>query len=149
MSNPSTKPISEGHEKSKRRQPETLRLRTVTPALTVSNLKESLAWYCDVVGFVVVQKWEQDGEIAGAVIEAGRIRLFLVQGEEKAEPKVETLQFYCSSAQGIDYLADAISARGGVLDKEPADQPWGARTFDVLDPDGIRLTISSIEDEEE
>ena len=141
MSTPSSEALSE------RRKPETLRLRTLTPALTVSDLETSLAWYCDVVGFVVVQKWEEDGKIAGAVVEAGRIRLFLVQGDgPPIQSEDQTLQFYCSTAQDIDDVAASIEARGGVLDKPPADQPWGARTFDLLDPDGARLTISSIEE---
>ncbi len=142
MSNPQSDALPERH------RPETLRLRTLTPALTVSNLEASLAWYCDTVGFVVVQKWEEDGKIAGAVVEAGRIRLFLVQNDkETSVPDTQTMQFYCSSAQDIDGLAAAIQSRGGVLDKAPANQPWGARSFDLLDPDGVRLTISSIEDE--
>ncbi len=141
MSNPQSEAPPERH------RPETLRLRTLTPALTVSDLEASLAWYCDTVGFIVVQKWEEDGKIAGAVVEAGRIRLFLVQnGKEPKAPDTQTMQFYCSSAQDIDGLAAAIQSRGGVLDKVPANQPWGARSFDLLDPDGVRLTISSIED---
>jgi uncharacterized glyoxalase superfamily protein PhnB len=131
-----------------RHQPETLRLRTVTPALTVSDLEASISWYCDTVGFVVVQKWEEDGKIAGAVIEAGRVRLFLVQNvEARNAPGLPMLQFYGASAQDIDSLATAIAARGGILDKPPADQPWGARSFDILDPDGVRLTISSVEED--
>ncbi len=142
MPNPQSEATPERH------QPETLRLRTLTPALTVSDLEASLVWYCDTVGFIVVQKWEEDGKIAGAVVEAGRIRLFLVQSDkEPSAPDTQTMQFYCSSGQDIDDLAAAIQSRGGVLDKTPADQPWGARSFDLLDPDGIRLTISSIEDE--
>jgi len=142
MSNPQSEAPPERH------RPETLRLRTLTPALTVSDLESSLAWYCDTVGFIVVQKWEEDGKIAGAVVEAGRIRLFLVQNDKEPKvPDTQTMQFYCSSAQDIDGLAAAIQSRGGVLDKVPANQPWGARSFDLLDPDGVRLTISSIEDE--
>ena len=143
MSSPNQETLSE------RRRPETLRLRTLTPALTVADLEGSLTWYCDTIGFVVVQKWEEDGAIAGAVVEAGRIRLFLVQAEGGTLPASDqTLQFYCATAQGIDELAKAIEDRGGVIDKPPADQPWGARTFDLLDPDGVRLTISSIEEEQ-
>jgi uncharacterized glyoxalase superfamily protein PhnB len=142
MSNPQAEGLPERH------QPETLRLRTLTPALTVSDLEASLAWYCDTVGFIVVQKWEEDGKIAGAVVEAGRIRLFLVQNDkEPSAPVTQTMQFYCSSGQDIDNLAAAIQSRGGVLDKPPANQPWGARSFDLLDPDGVLLTISSVEDE--
>ncbi len=142
MSNPNQEALSE------RLQPETLRLHTLTPALTVADLEASLRWYCDSVGFVVVQKWEEDGVIAGAIVEAGHIRLFLVQADEGSPPvSDQILQFYCATAQGIDDLATAIEARGCAIDKPPADQPWGARTFDLVDPDGVRLTISSIEED--
>ena len=138
MSNPHSESMPERHK------PETLRLRTLTPAITVADLEVSLTWYCDAVGFVVVQKWEENGTIAGAVVEAGRIRLFLVQKDMTSfEPHPDTLQFYCSSAQEIDGLAAAIESRGVVLDKPPADQAWGARSFELIDPDGVRLTISS------
>ena len=40
-------------------------------------------------------------------------------------------------------LAGAIRERGGTLASEPADMPWGARAFDLVDPDGFRLTITS------
>ncbi len=138
MSNPHSESRPERHK------PETLRLRTLTPEITVADLEASLNWYCDAVGFVVVQKWEKDGNITGAVVEAGRIRLFLVQKRRASiEPHPDTLQFRCSSAQEIDSLAAAIESRGVVLDKPLAAEAWGARSFELLDPDGVRLTISS------
>jgi uncharacterized glyoxalase superfamily protein PhnB len=30
-----------------------------------------------------------------------------------------------------------------VLETEPADMPWGARVFRLVDPDGYKLSISS------
>ena len=45
--------------------------------------------------------------------------------------------------QDIDELAAAIRARGGELAQEPTDQPWGARDFAVVDPDGFKISISS------
>ncbi len=35
-------------------------------------------------------------------------------------------------------IAAAIKARGGKLVSEPVDQSWGARTFNLVDPDGYR-----------
>ena len=40
-------------------------------------------------------------------------------------------------------MADFIKSRGGTLASEPAYMPWGARAFDLLDPDGFQLTITS------
>jgi len=45
--------------------------------------------------------------------------------------------------QDIDELAKQVKERGGVLESEPADMPWGARVFRVQDPDGFKLVISS------
>ena len=30
-------------------------------SLTVNDIAASLAWYCDVIGFAVKQRWEQNG----------------------------------------------------------------------------------------
>ncbi len=131
-----------------RHQPETLRLRTLTPALTVADLDVSLAWYCDVVGFVVVEKWEDDGKISGVIVEAGRVRLFLVQDDfakGRERDKGAGFRFFCATAQDVDQLADAIRSRGGSLEQDPTDQPWGSRSFDLVDPDGFRMTITSLE----
>lgn len=48
-----------------------------------------------------------------------------------------------TTAQDVDELARRIKERGGTLDSEPIDTPWGARVFRLRDPDGFRLTISS------
>ena len=47
------------------------------------------------------------------------------------------------SEQDIDEVAAGIKARGGTLDQEPTDQPWGARDLAVSDPDGFKITISN------
>jgi uncharacterized glyoxalase superfamily protein PhnB len=41
----------------------------------------------------------------------------------------------------VDAFAKGIVARGGVLDQEPKDQPWGMRDFALTDPDGFKITI--------
>ena len=40
-------------------------------------------------------------------------------------------------------FAAGIKERGGSLESEPADMPWGARAFSVVDPDGFQITFSS------
>jgi uncharacterized glyoxalase superfamily protein PhnB len=41
----------------------------------------------------------------------------------------------------VDALSRQIRERGGKLDSEPADQPWGSRDFSLSDPDGFKITI--------
>ncbi len=129
-----------------RKQPESLRLRAVMPALTVGDVATSIAWYRDVMGFVVAQEMKHEDRLAGAVLEAGESRFLLAQDDlQKGRDRQKDVGFrlYCTTVQDIDTLAAAVKARGGELAQEPTDQPWGARDFAVVDPDGFAISIST------
>lgn len=129
-----------------RNRPETLRLRGIAPSLTVNDLEASLRWYCDVVGFHRKRVWDEDGRLQGAELVAGSQVLLLVQddwGKGRDRVKGAGVRLYLETTQTVDDLAERIREHGGVLDSEPRDQPWGARTFNLVDPDGFLLTISS------
>ncbi|HSG47442.1 MAG TPA: VOC family protein [Longimicrobiales bacterium] len=129
-----------------RNRPETLRLRGIAPSLTVNDLEASLRWYCDVVGFYRKQVWEEDGRLLGAELVAGSQALMLTQddwGKGRDRVKGAGLRLYLETTQSVDDVAERVREQGGVLASEPRDQPWGARTFDLVDPDGFLLTISS------
>ena len=133
--------------KTPRHQPESLRLAGVTPSLTVDNLARSLAWYRDVLGFYVKDQWEDDGILSGVELAAGTVTFILNQDDfakGKDRRKGEGFRLYCRTRQDIDLLAAAIKSRGGVLAQEPTDRPWGSRAFAVSDPDGIKISITSI-----
>ncbi len=129
-----------------RKQPETLRLRAVMPAITVGDIRKSIAWYRDVMSFVVAEEMKHEGQLMGAVLKAGESRFLLGQDDfQKGRDRQKGVGFrlYCTTAQDIDALAAAVQARGGVLAQEPTDQPWGARDFAVVDPDGFMISIST------
>jgi len=127
-----------------RRQPETLRLRKIAPSFTATDLQRSIAFYRDVLGFVVGEEWRQDGTLAGCEIQAGSVSFMLSQDDfAKGRDRQKGLgsRMYCHTAQDIDRLAGEIKARGGALDQEPQDMPWGGRVFMITDPDGFQLTF--------
>ena len=129
-----------------RKKPETLRLRRVMPSLTVNDLQASLAWYRDVLGFIVAEEYKQDGKVLGVRLQAGSTEFLLGQDDfAKGRDRVKGagLRLYCVTAQDIDELAAAVRARGGKLTQEPTDQPWGTRDFAVVDPDGFLISITS------
>jgi catechol 2,3-dioxygenase-like lactoylglutathione lyase family enzyme len=129
-----------------RKRPETLRLASISPSLTVNDLEKSIALYRDVLGFVVAEKWEDKGKLVGVLLKAGSATIMLGQDDfakGRDRKKGEGLRIYCSTRQNVDELAAAIKSRGGRLDHEPTDQPWGTRDFAFTDPDGFKLTISS------
>lgn len=127
-----------------RRQPETLRLRNVTPSFTATDLQRSIAFYRDVLGFVVGEEWREDGALQGCEIHAGAVTFMLGQDDfAKGKDRTKGLgtRVWCSTAQDLDRLAAEIKARGGVLDQEPQLMPWGDRVFMISDPDGFKLTF--------
>ncbi len=122
----------------------TLNLSEVSPSFTVNDLEKSLAWYRDVLGFVIEERYERDGRLAGVGLRAGGVFLMLGQDDWKKgrdRKKGEAFRIYCMTRQDVDAIADRIRKAGGVLDQEPKDQPWGMRDFSLVDPDGFKITI--------
>lgn len=130
----------------RRKLPESLRLRSLSIGLTVGDLQRSLAWYRDVIGFVVTDEWRVEGTLRGVEMRAGSVDIFLGQDDWKKgrdRIKGEGLRIYGRTVQDIDRLAVLFKSRGGVLSHEPQTQPWGERDFGMVDPDGFRITFSS------
>ena len=127
-------------------RPEPFSAGTLAASLTVNDLQRSLAWYRDVVGFTVDREHEREGRLRAVSLRAGAVRILIGQddgarGMDRA--KGEGFSMLLTTARDIDELAAGITARGGTLESEPADMPWGPRMFRLRDPDGFRLTISS------
>ena len=133
-------------ERRARDKPESLRLRSISPALTVNDLQASIAWYRDIVGFTVEQEWEHEGKVMGVSLVAGTAHLMIAQDDwAKGRDRVKGVGFrmHMVTVQDVDQIAAAIKERGGTLATEPADMPWGVRAFNLVDPDGFQMTVSS------
>jgi uncharacterized glyoxalase superfamily protein PhnB len=118
----------------------------VAASLTVRDIRKSLAWYRDVLGFTVDREHERDGQLRAVSLRAGAVRILINQddgakGLDRVKGEGFSLQF--TVAGSVDDVANRIKQCGGTLDSEPADMPWGPRVFRVRDPDGFRLVISS------
>jgi len=131
----------------KRKTPENLRLRSAAPGFTVNDLEKSLAFYTGVLGFHVKERWMHEGKLAGVELVAGVVSFFIGQDDwKKGKDRVkgEGFRMYCTTVQDIDALATLIKARGGKLLEEPKTQSWGTRDFAVADPDGFKITFSTV-----
>ena len=129
-----------------RQEPESLRLRSAGPSFTVSDIEKSLAFYRDVLGFTLKERWEQDGVLHGVEMVAGSVTFWLGQDDWKKgrdRAKGQGFRMYCGTSQDVDVLAERIKAAGGTLTEEPTSRPWGGRDFALLDPDGFAITIAS------
>lgn len=144
---PAKKSPKAAAKKRPRKKPETLRLRRVQPGFTVNDIHRSIAWYTNVLGFVMKEPWMRDGKMMGAEVRAGNVSLYLAQDDFKKgrdRKKGEGVRLYCNTAQDLDGQAATIKSNGGVLDHEPMTQPWGSRDFGITDPDGYKITIATL-----
>jgi catechol 2,3-dioxygenase-like lactoylglutathione lyase family enzyme len=129
-----------------RQQPESLRLRSAGPSFTVNDIQKSLAFYRDVLGFTVGERWERDGALAGVELVAGSVLFWIGQDDWKKgrdRVKGQGFRMHCRTLQDIDALAQRVRARGGTLLEEPKDQSWGGRACAVVDPDGFAITFAT------
>ena len=118
---------------------------SLSASLTVKDLTTSLAWYRDVLGFEVSQRYERGGTLRAVSLSAGSARVLLSQddgakGADRA--KGDGISLMLTTDENIDEIASRIKARGASLDTEPTDA-FGRRAFRLRDPDGFRLAISS------
>ena len=123
-----------------------LHASALSASLTVSDLARSVAWYTDALGFTVDQRYERGGKLAAVAIRAGSVRLLLNQDDGAKgldRVKGEGFSLQITTSQSIDAIAQRVRNAGGTLDSEPADMPWGVRSFRVRDPDGFRFAVSS------
>lgn len=117
-------------------------------SITCADVEASIRFYRDVIGFMVVQQFERDGKVAGAVIVSGSTAIVLNQddgklGWDRIKGQGIYVQMNVASPAEVDAAADRIKAAGFTLLNEPADRPWGARMFQVLDPSGFKLGVST------
>jgi catechol 2,3-dioxygenase-like lactoylglutathione lyase family enzyme len=124
---------------------ETLRLRSVSPIFTVTDLERSIRFYTDVLGFIVGQRYTgSDGALQGVMLKAGVSELGLSQDDWKKgrdRQRGVAVSVWCTTVQDIDALAKRIKAGGHALTQEPKDESSGGRSLALDDPDGFHLSI--------
>lgn len=123
--------------------------RDLSAALTVADLDVSLAWYVDVLGFVIEKRFERDGRVASVRLRAGEVLILINQDDGSRgskRVKGEGISLQLVVAGDIDQIAGRIQSAAGTLDTPPIDTPWGGRIFRSRDPDGFRWTFSRASD---
>jgi uncharacterized glyoxalase superfamily protein PhnB len=96
----------------------------------------------------VDERWKKKGVLLDVILRAGEVQIGLSQDDWKKgrdRTKGVGMRIYVYTNQDIDQLATDAMKAGIALDKEPHDTPWGSRAFEVTEPSGFNLTISSQE----
>ena len=124
----------------------TLQSRGLVPTLTVNDVKRSLKFYRDGLGFAVSEDWKEGDEVKGAMLQAGSAILGLSQDDfSKGRDRVKGvgMRLHVETEQDIEALAHQAKAAGITLKSGPGPLPWGPVGFSVTDPDGFNVTISN------
>ena len=122
-----------------------LQAKAVMPSLTVDDLQKSITFF-EGLGFGVEDRWEDNGTLMGVMLRAGDARLGLSQDDWKKgrdRKKGEGLRIFIGTTQNIDQIAADAKKAGITLVAEPHDTEWGSRAFEVAEPTGFKITISS------
>jgi uncharacterized glyoxalase superfamily protein PhnB len=124
---------------------EALQITTVVPSFTVDDLQQSITFY-EALGFSISERWEDKGTLLGVMLRAGKTEIGLSQDDWKKgrdRRKGVGLRLLLSTTQNVDELAARAKRAGITLKSEPFDSEWKTRVFDLVDPSGFLLTISS------
>jgi uncharacterized glyoxalase superfamily protein PhnB len=122
-----------------------LKVKSIVPSLTVNDVTKSITFY-EALGFAVSDRWEDNGTLTGVMLQAGDAHFGLNQDDwKKGRDRQKGIgsRLHIETAQNIDEIAARAKAAGIKLDVEPFDTPWKTRQFELTDPSGFKLTISS------
>jgi uncharacterized glyoxalase superfamily protein PhnB len=117
-----------------------------TPLFQVFDMRRSVAWYRDMLGFEVVQSHEPDGHLYWAMLRLGDATLMLnAQYEDEDRPAQEppslpghhdvTLYFDCPD---VDAAHKHLEAKD-VKSSGPKVTYYKMKQLTVTDPDGYQL----------
>ena len=106
------------------------------PILPAEDLARARTFYVDGLGFSVIFDTSEGGRSGLLGLERGTIRLTIdcpMQGHGRNA-------CVALEVEDADRYYEEWSTRVDVL-RPPHDEPWGARTFDLLDPFGNTLFV--------
>lgn len=125
----------------------TLQGGTLTVALTANDLKRSLRFYTEGLGFTVTERFEENGTLQGVMLTAGSNVLLGLSQDDFAKGRDRAkglgMSIYIETRQDIAELADRAKHAGLQLDAEAGPLPWGPIGFRVSDPDGFKIAIAN------
>jgi len=120
----------------------------VTPLFQVYDMRQSVAFYTEKLGFEVDGTYEPDGHLYWASLRRGDAELMLNACWEDDERPESTdprrvrghgdteLYFRCSD---VDEMYEEFRGKG--VEVDPPSEQHGRREVVVIDPDGFRLSF--------
>ena len=115
---------------------------SVVPLIWVADAESSMTFYCEKLGFRMVNTWRPDDVLAWCSLTKGTARLMLQQhdkGRKFQKPHGIQLYIIC---QDLDQVYAEIQVRGGAP-TDISDAFYNMRQFFVTDCDGNHICFES------
>jgi uncharacterized glyoxalase superfamily protein PhnB len=126
------------------------RLKDLVPILMCVDVRKSVAFYRDVLGFEVTDRMDDVGRSGFASVRNGGVRLMLASPTYVPEaPKVDgrlTSAHYYFYPEDVVALWESIREKGHET-SDLAVRFYGMKEFELLDPDGHVLVFGQETDE--
>src|SRR6267142_2613821 len=84
----------------RRRERESLRLRSFEPTFTVNDIERSVRFYAEVLGFIVIEQMSDGAALQGVLLKAGTCKLGLSQDDwakGRDRKKGEGVRIWCNT----------------------------------------------------
>ena len=128
------------------------RLNNIAPILVSSEVRRTAEYYRDVLGFELVEHYENPEPFA--TLYRDTVEIVVVQAvrgriESNAERYGTGYDAYLDTDQvaGVDLLYNELRGKGAHIVAAPATTPYGSYEFALEDIDGRRVGIGRIKDE--
>jgi catechol 2,3-dioxygenase-like lactoylglutathione lyase family enzyme len=111
-----------------------------------ADYEASVAFYRDVLGWVVSETWGGDGSGRGSILSGGGIKVVIAE----RDPEATRPGTGDGSRPNVHLDIHDIDARFRALPKgthvvvEPEETHWGTRWFVVRDPDGNLIAFEEV-----
>jgi catechol 2,3-dioxygenase-like lactoylglutathione lyase family enzyme len=118
------------------------RVFATTPLLVVADLKRSVAFYCDILGFQQPGYWGEPPCFAMINRDKFDLMLSLASSPEQIRPQgaIGVWDFHMRVSD-VEAEREWITSRGVKLASEPRVTEYEMKEIEVLDPDGYRVCL--------
>jgi uncharacterized glyoxalase superfamily protein PhnB len=123
----------------------TLKAKSLTISLTVSDLTRSTRLYTEGLGFALKDEYKMEGKVVGVMLESSDAILMLTQDDfAKGRDRVKGtgMRLHLETEQDLQALARQAKSAGLSVEGDPAPLGWGPMGFSLSDPDGFKVTVS-------
>ena len=135
--------MSEPGKERQQRQP----VRATSSCLVVSNLDQSIAFYCEKLGFAEPTLWGDPPCFVMMHRDGFDVMLSLAEAPDRIHPNgpagVWDLYIHVDD---VRVEAEALGAAGVALDADLCDTEYHMTEIEVVDPDGYRICFGSPKD---